>query len=185
MEKKYTKKVHRLVAIAFIPIPKYLKKEGYTYETLTVNHKNGMEKKNNNISNLEWATQKEQAIHANRTGLCHPRHGEDHLWAKLTNKNVYDICCMLRDDVDTMSDIAKKYNVSRKAIAMIYHKKRWKAISSQFDFSNFNKTRNVDKNTLNEVIKLLKTSEYTCSEIANKYGISYSYVYILHKKMRK
>ena len=52
-------KVHRLVAIAFIPNPD---------EKKTVNHKDG-NKKNNCVSNLEWATHSENVIHANNTGL--------------------------------------------------------------------------------------------------------------------
>jgi hypothetical protein len=56
---KKTKKYHRLVAEAFI-----LNKENKE----TVNHIDG-NKKNNNVFNLEWATRKDQMIHAVKIGV--------------------------------------------------------------------------------------------------------------------
>lgn len=57
--KQQTLKVHRLVALAFIPNPEHKK---------TVNHIDG-NKQNNSINNLEWATHGENHKHAYRTGL--------------------------------------------------------------------------------------------------------------------
>lgn len=58
-DKKKSYRIHRLVAMAFLP-----NIEGKR----TVNHKDG-NKENNISSNLEWATDSEQLIHAYSMGL--------------------------------------------------------------------------------------------------------------------
>ena len=56
--------VHRLVATAFLP---------NLHRKDDLSHKDG-NKLNNNVSNLEWSTRKENIAHAFATGLSKPHH---------------------------------------------------------------------------------------------------------------
>ena len=55
-----TYSVHKLVALAFIPNPE---------NKTTINHIDG-NKRNNNVSNLEWATEQENQNHKWKNGLA-------------------------------------------------------------------------------------------------------------------
>ena len=72
--KRLTKKIHRMVAEAFI-----LDKSNFKYtqndnlinidfDKLVINHKDGI-KTHNNLENLEWCTMSYNEIHANKLGL--------------------------------------------------------------------------------------------------------------------
>lgn len=77
--KQSSKRVHRLVMIAFVENP-----ENKPY----VNHKD-CNKSNNNLRNIEWSTIKENAEHAKENGLYKPapcrwkgKFGKDHFASK-------------------------------------------------------------------------------------------------------
>lgn len=57
--KRHATKIHRVIAETFIPNPNNLP---------CVNHKDG-NKRNNDVSNLEWVTYSENMKHATKTGL--------------------------------------------------------------------------------------------------------------------
>ena len=79
-DENYTKKVHRLVAQTFIPNPNNLPQ---------VNHIDG-NKENNYVNNLEWCTNKENAIHAVKNNLRKKLIGKDNKLSKKVNQ--YDLC---------------------------------------------------------------------------------------------
>jgi hypothetical protein len=78
-------KVHKLVALTFVPNPDGLPQ---------VNHKTAL-KTNNCVENLEWTTRQGNMRHAWDNGLTGGRlfrkHGEAHFWSRLTEDNVREI----------------------------------------------------------------------------------------------
>lgn len=71
-------RVHRLVAMAFIPNNNNLE---------TVNHIDG-NKENNHVSNLEWMNRSDQLQHAYGLGLKKPMRGTVHSSSKATKEQV-------------------------------------------------------------------------------------------------
>lgn len=98
--------IHRLVAIAFIPNPE---------NKPQVNHIDG-DKLNNNVSNLEWSTSKENIIHSYKNNL---QIKGNH---KLTKEQVVEI---RKINGSNFTEISKKYNVTRHTISNILKNKTW------------------------------------------------------------
>jgi hypothetical protein len=95
-------RVHRLVALEFIPNPNNLPQ---------VNHKDG-NKLNNNVDNLEWCTNAENQIHAYINNLQPQRINNNR---KLSEDNVLEI---LNSNLSQRA-LAKKFNVNRATIKSI------------------------------------------------------------------
>ena len=106
-QKKEHKFVHRLVAEAFIPnINNYS----------TVNHKDE-DKLNNYVENLEWLSVEDNNRYSNSK--------------MLTKQKVLQIPSLI-DQVYTQLDIAKYFNVSRRAIQSILRGEHWKDLGIDF-----------------------------------------------------
>lgn len=112
-----SKKVHRMVAEAFIPNP-----ENKPY----VNHIDG-NKLNPHIDNLEWVTAKENSQHAVRTGLVT---GGKRVSRKLTHDDVRAIRarCVNGCKINGQSAIAKEYGVIRQVMVGIINRKTYKNV---------------------------------------------------------
>jgi len=104
-----TKKIHRLVAEAFIPNPE---------NKPQVNHIDG-NKLNNHANNLEWVTNRENIDHAVRTGLTSgKRHA--YIGARSISKETYfDIIEKICKGKWTQTELSDMFNVSQSLISRI------------------------------------------------------------------
>lgn len=119
---KKTYSIHRIVATAFIPNESNKKQ---------VNHINGI-KNDNRSENLEWCSPSENMIHAFKSGLATSflkgLKGQTHPSSKLKTDQVLKIKQLLYNN-ETNVSIAKKFNVSDKAISDIRIKRTWAHLS--------------------------------------------------------
>ena len=95
----HTRRIHRLVASAFIPNPE---------NKPQVNHKNG-NKQDNSVENLEWVTGSENILHAYRSlSIRNPR-------AKLTCEQVSAI----KNSTETSTVLGKRFGVDPSTILKV------------------------------------------------------------------
>ena len=102
----------------------------------TINHIDG-NKTNNHYTNLEWIERGINSSIRENKGI-----GIDNHEARLTQNDVYEICKLLTTTNLTCEEIANKYGVKKSTIINILHKKNWKNIANQFDFSSRKLIRN-------------------------------------------
>ena len=104
-------RVHRLMALTFLPNPENKR---------TVNHIDG-NKLNNNLSNLEWATDSENVQHAHDTGLAsgssEPRHN------RRTFNETVRVEIFNSDKTISTASLARKYNLSEATVFNIRNNK--------------------------------------------------------------
>lgn len=115
--KRIEKYVHRLLAEAFIPNPqnKYF-----------INHIDG-NPSNNSLSNLEWCTKSENAIHAYKLGLkvASPSYGINN-GNSILNDNIVKEIRYRYNNGEKQTEIATYYQVSKQVVYNVVHNKTWK-----------------------------------------------------------
>lgn len=119
-DKIKTMKVHRLVAINFIPNPLNLPEVNH-------NSKTG-DKTDNREWMLLWSTTKDNCIHASKNGLRTALKGEKHNKAKLTEAKVLEIRKKYKYNVCSYRMLSEEYGVVKSVIAGIVSRKIWNHI---------------------------------------------------------
>lgn len=138
----YQKRVHRLVAEAFIPNPE---------NKPEVNHIDG-DKTNNCVENLEWCTSKENKTHAWNTKLYTDKL-EDHYCAVYSNNQIEQVCQLLSEGFRN-KDVAEITNIHKDVIAHIKRGDIWKDISSKYSFNIPRKSRK-SKEDVHKICKMI------------------------------
>lgn len=103
-------RVHRLVAMAFLPNPNNLPQ---------VNHKDG-NKQNNSVDNLEWCAQSDNMKHAYKNGLQIPSENQRKAIIN-TNKLKQKKVCQIKDGeiINTFSGISEASRQTKISISCI------------------------------------------------------------------
>lgn len=109
--------VHRLIAKAFLY---------RNADFRVVNHLDG-NKLNNNISNLEWTTHKENSNHALKLNLIKHARGKQTNNGKFSDSDIYMIRNYLKQGF-SHSKISKMYGVTKSAIQQISNGKTYKHV---------------------------------------------------------
>lgn len=144
-------RVHRLEMLMFCP-PEDL--------SLVVNHKDGV-KTNNDISNLEWVTTKENVAHAFANNLrCK---GEKSSHSIFTNDQVNKVCRCMENGMNLEQISLSVFGVMPTTqistlCKNIYSKKFWVDISSNYDVGNYDKGEVFTLNQIHKICKLFESN---------------------------
>lgn len=168
--------IHRLVASAFIPNPEN-KEE--------VNHKDG-DKLNNSVYNLEWVTHSENMIHAYENNLN--KRGEENSQSIYTEKQIKYACELLMANKLTKNEISKITKVSVYTLDALLKHKKWRYISSNYEFNYNVKPKNTGSKPkysdedIHNVCRLLKDGGYTLHQISIITGVGFYTIYDIKRK---
>jgi YesN/AraC family two-component response regulator len=125
-EGRHLYSVHRLMLENYNPVDNMAE--------LHVNHIDGV-KTNNHISNLEWATPKENIQHACRLGLRRDQRGTKNNMAKFTEEQVLGMIHLLLTTNLTQREIGARFGASGDYVSDLKCKRSWTHLTQDIDFS--------------------------------------------------
>lgn len=138
-----TRRVHRLVAEVYIENPE---------NKPEVNHIDGV-KFNNEVTNLEWVTSKENKDHGWATGL-YTKKGDKHPDAILDEETVHEICRLMEEGARNI-DISKAFNIDKDWVSHIRCGDIWQHISNNYSIQ----IKRVERKSPEIVIKIAELLE--------------------------
>ena len=128
--------IHRIVAKAFCPVPTRLRNQGYTVDTLVVDHINN-NKHDNRAENLQWITSGENTLKAHRDGLS----------CKYSDFDMEKIFSMLSQGF-TNHEISEKLNIPMPTIMDIRKRRILRYNTSKYTWET--DSRKVSRQRLTE-----------------------------------
>lgn len=173
---QHTVGVHRLMALAFLPIPAKYIKMGLTEKDIVPNHKDGV-KDHNALYNLEWVTYAENSRHAYDNDLVHIKKGEDDHKATITNEQAKEIMELLQKGYSNKA-VSEMTGVSTIIIHSIKGRRSWREMSKDYVFPRTVDTIpfSIPDEIILDICKDILGGKMTGKQISEKYGVTRSYV---------
>lgn len=163
--KHYNRKIHKLVAEAYIPNP--LNKP-------EIHHKDG-NPTNNDHTNLMWCTKKEHfELERERVGKFKRACGESHGSSKYSEETIMlavrDIC-----DGLTVPEVSEKYGITKSSLYNIISGKGWTHLTNDMELPDLEKYKKdvYDEELKSSIIGLLKEG-YSPKKICEHLSIPYT-----------
>ena len=187
--KNYCFKIHKLVALYFIPKPD---------DATEVHHKDG-NTLNNKVTNLQWLTKEEHALITKIMNQYDVRIGEDSPLCKYSREQMMNVCRLLYENTLSLKEISDETGVPYHTINLMRNRANSrKDVKYEYDISNYNQFKNIkySDELIHNVCKLLEkykeigtllTNPTKCDEdISNKFNINKSVVKSvrLHKRRK-
>lgn len=152
-------KVHRLVALSFIPNPD---------NKPQVNHKDG-NKANNRVDNLEWITNKDNAIHATKFGRKN----------FVINQKIADaIRADYNNGLTHQHELAAKYGIGFAVVNTVIHNKSWATTDPELLCKVVRTNRKCAVYTVEQadVIRTLFKQGVSVADLVKSYGVSPAHI---------
>lgn len=174
--KVYTKKVHRLVAEAFVPI-RFVEEDIVHHEDCVKQH--------NCYKNLDWTTAIKNSNKAREDGLY--RKGKNHQNSIYSEKQIIEVCVLLSNGV-SVKKTSKITDVDKGTVYGIKYKKAWNHISNKYNFGKTIKMEdysNLHKEIDSMILKGFKTSDILSKLDLKRFGKkAYTLINYRRKKRR-